>query len=517
MGKSNLTTETKSQRGFLLFYAISVLILCAYVLVRGQDANWDLLNYHYFQGFGITQGRLGQDIAPSGVQSFLNPTITPLIYGLTLLPFPIGPLLIMLVQSTAIPALFLLSRQLGIGLGISRTSYTHLLACSIGLVSPIWLSEIGASFFESWTAPLILWSLYLLMRLSQSKSPYSLLFLSGLSLGLASGIKLTNAPFAVAGLVVVAYLGRHSFRELYKKLGFFSLGGFLGALPTMWWNVHLAINWDSPIFPFFNSVFKSSFYDEGNWRDMRWFFESPIDFGLFVIEAITGTSRTSEIPIADFRYFAFFLLLGVILVSTQRTSLIGPVFPMLLFFFVSLGLWGSMFAYQRYFVAGELIMGLLLWVFINVVSKTLRAASIASGFTLVLLLATVSVPSWGHIPPGLDTRNPFSVQISSSVAATPASYLAINQPLSYIFPQLHPESSFHTVGISPAIDRVISEKIADYPSLPVRTLAHLTDAQLAGLRLVELGAQVEDVWCIAFSSAVEDYVVCGSDSAWPAR
>jgi hypothetical protein len=431
-----------------------------------------------------------------------------------LLPFPAGPIFIMLIQSTVIPALFLLSRQIGEGLGIRKTSSTHLLAAGLGLLSPIWLSEIGTSFFESWTAPLILWSLYFLLRSSTpGKSYSSAVMLAGIGLGLATGIKLTNAPFAVAAVVLVIWLGKSSLRELFSRLGIFSLGGILGVLPTAWWNLYLALEWDSPIFPFFNSLFRSSFYDQGNWRDMRWFFESPADFALFVFEAGVGTNKTSELVFADARFLVVFLLIGIVLMTRLRKGLVGPVVPLLIFFLVSLGLWATIFAYQRYFVAGELLMGLLIWALLNVLAKTIRAGAVLSAGVSALVLAAIAVPSWGHIPPAQSRDNPFSVQIPAKISESAASYLAVGRPVSYIFPQLHPDSNFHGVGVSAAIDRLIVEKISGSPSLPVRALARLSESELAVNRIVDLGVKTGDVWCVAATSALDNYVVCGSDPA----
>jgi MFS family permease len=447
------------------------------------------------------------------VQFFLNPTITPAIYGLARLPFPIGPILIVVIQSTVIPALFLLSREVGEGLGISRVSPTHLMPAGLGLLSPIWLSEIGASFFESWTAPLILWSLYLLIRYSKPErfSNYSYL-IAGVGFGLASGLKLTNAPFAVAGLVIVLWLNRESLWGVFSRAGVFVFGGILGALTTAWWNVYLATEWNSPIFPFFNSIFGSTFYDQGNWRDSRWLFESPVDFALFVVEAFIGTNKTSELQFADARFLLVSLLIGLVVISSKRGGLVGPIVPLLIFFLVSLGLWAGVFAYQRYFVPGELLMGIMIWALLHVLIINRRARAVLSPGIVLLLLATITVPSWGHIAPAQNPDNPFSVKVSSNISDSPAIYLAVGQPIAYIFSHLHPASQFHGVGVSPQIDALIVERIENNSSLPIRALARAIDTELAISRLAEFGLDARKIWCVEASSAIDNYVVCGSDA-----
>ena len=49
--------------------AISALVACDFVVVRGEDLNWDLLNYHYYSGYALVNGRFADDVAPSGLQT----------------------------------------------------------------------------------------------------------------------------------------------------------------------------------------------------------------------------------------------------------------------------------------------------------------------------------------------------------------------------------------------------------------------------------------------------------------
>ena len=42
---------------------------------NGQDANWDLRNYHFYNAWAFLHGRLGWDLAPAQMQTFLNPLL----------------------------------------------------------------------------------------------------------------------------------------------------------------------------------------------------------------------------------------------------------------------------------------------------------------------------------------------------------------------------------------------------------------------------------------------------------
>lgn len=49
----------------------------------GQDGNWDLRNYHWYNAMAFLEGReLVQDVAPAQVATFYNPTLDIPVYWL---------------------------------------------------------------------------------------------------------------------------------------------------------------------------------------------------------------------------------------------------------------------------------------------------------------------------------------------------------------------------------------------------------------------------------------------------
>src|SRR4051812_28066674 len=56
----------------------------------GQDDNWDLKNYHWYNPYALLHGRLDLDMAPGQWQSYFNPLIDVPYYVLsTSLPGPL--------------------------------------------------------------------------------------------------------------------------------------------------------------------------------------------------------------------------------------------------------------------------------------------------------------------------------------------------------------------------------------------------------------------------------------------
>jgi hypothetical protein len=46
----------------------------------GQDMNWDLLNYHFYNPYLLLADRFDRDVHVAGVQSFLNPAFDVPVY-----------------------------------------------------------------------------------------------------------------------------------------------------------------------------------------------------------------------------------------------------------------------------------------------------------------------------------------------------------------------------------------------------------------------------------------------------
>ena len=57
-------------------------------MLHGQDANWDLYNYHLYNPFAYLNDKLDIDLAPAGAQSYFNPALDVLHYLLLTGPWP---------------------------------------------------------------------------------------------------------------------------------------------------------------------------------------------------------------------------------------------------------------------------------------------------------------------------------------------------------------------------------------------------------------------------------------------
>ena len=290
---------------------------------------------------------------------------------------------------------------------------------------------------------------------------------------------------------------------------------------TAWWNVQLALQWRSPLFPLYNALFKSPYLDLVNYHDGRWKFDSLSEFLGFLVEAAFGTYKTSEARFADVRLLIVALLFGVLglawalrhFTSSRRLLEAEAIVAkgLLCFFGVSFSLWAFFFAYQRYLIPLELLSGVVIWI---IAKRVFHRESIVSGLLamcLVTSFTTLSVPDWGHRNSRIkDSANPFGLGLPAELVNQAGDYLVTDPQTSYIFPFMHRDSRFLNVVFSPRIDELIRKALAQNATRAVRVLSHEATAVTAMEKWARFGfVPGSETWyCWHFRSSINSYVVC---------
>lgn len=496
-----------------MLYTLCIALTGAYVLWRGQDINWDLLNYHYYQGYSLINGRLFTDIAAAGLQSFLNPTLNVIAYiSIKHFKFPISSWIFLLIQLSSIPAVLMLAKEVGIKLGYSKKFGSSIPAVTICLLSPLWISELGTTFFSSWTAPLIIWGIYLLF-ISKKKFEFckKRIIISGVLFGLATGFKLTNAPFALSALfmIVVMFHG-DDLKITIIRITYFIVGCSAGFAITAWWNIYLWWMWKNPVFPLYNAIFKSEYFDSLNFRDERWKFESILDFMLFVLNTITSTNKTSENFFSDARYLSIMILMTIALFIKPTRKLEITLVAFLIFIISSITLWSLIFAYQRYLIPIELLLGLAIWILVVCIVQAEWLRKIIMICSLCSCIILIKIPDWGHLPAVNNRNNPLLVEIDNKIAKTPARYVLLGAPISYLLPSLHAESIFYGIGMSTQVDNLIFKKLKEVSDLPLRFLVKDHDAFMVVslLQRIDFDPKKNALDCDYIRTGIDRYIIC---------
>lgn len=387
----------------LLFGLLSVL--------NGQDDGWDMRNYHLYNVHALLGGRIGFDLAPAGFQSYFNPTLDLPYYYLNqwLSPraagFALGAL-----HGLAFVLLYGIGRQL---LGSTQPRRLALLLAVAGICAPGFLSELGNTMGDNLSALPVLLSVYLVLRRWEMLPAWGhgaalTAIGAGVAMGFAAGLKLTNAIYAVALCLALLTVPLAWWQRL--RLAFvFGLGVLGGmALGGGWWMARMWQTFGNPVFPQFNSIFRSPLAPENGVIDVFFRPQGWLENLLWPFIFTINTRRVSEIPLKLAVWPLLYASLAALAVvwlwrrvrATQPAAAVQPpaLAPRsaLLLVFVALGylVWIRMFSIYRYLVPLELLAPLAIWLAWQYVAPRMQRLA---GWALALLVLTaLPAANWGH-------------------------------------------------------------------------------------------------------------------------
>ncbi|MDA8391189.1 MAG: hypothetical protein M0Z76_10755 [Gammaproteobacteria bacterium] len=442
----------------------------------GADINWDLLNYHFNNGYLYTHGKLFRDSLGT-IQSYLDPLLNSFYYLLisTLPPLWVN-IILAILQSIALSSVFFLSRfMLGSGTVRYPVIGSAIIAIS-ALFGPAFWSEIGGTMGDTLLATPVIVALLLTVRymtmVAAGAQRLSYVTLAGLLLGLASGLKFTNMVYALAmflSLALVLSLTGH----IQRRTTLFAILAFGTAASVGFCLIYGRIAWllwehyRNPIFPYFNNIFRSLYLGGYAIHDSRWipttlYAYVGIPFNYLVRHTGHGIGRPGGMEIL-FRT-CFFAIISVLIIPyiwlqrrARRTEAspdqIGRTF-FLTFFFIAFIIWAHMFGYYRYLAVLEIIAPLALFIMLEDLIPSRYAMRSVGPSAIVFLAALFSFPhyTWG--------REPFRASYFgiSKVPLDPYrnSLLIIGHaPMGFIIPYF--PSTVRTIGIPERIGRPTKE------------------------------------------------------------
>ena len=239
-------------------YSACVALALACNFVLGKDMAWDTLNYHLYAGFSALNDRFGQDYFAAGPLAYLNPYAYAPFYAMVRAGLP--ALAICSVLTVVHSIILWLTFELGIAVCPSKDGRTRSLAgiCAVALafMNPVLMQQIGSCFADITTAELTLGG-WLLLAGAVLIPRYSKLVYAGLILGAATALKLSNALAAVSAIALLVMLPL-DWRGKIRHIFVYGISLGVGyAVVTAPWAYRLAKEFGNPLFPSFNSVFRS--------------------------------------------------------------------------------------------------------------------------------------------------------------------------------------------------------------------------------------------------------------------
>lgn len=495
-------TAFSSVSRLLLAYVPAASLFVAYALASGQDANWDLQNYHDYVAYALLHWRYPLDVAPGGFQSYLNPLPYALPYLLRRHFSPmLGAALLAACQAIIAPIAYALAETLARASAPKPHVMLPVLAVLTGLTAAMAVSEIGTSFADLRLASIILGALLALLR-SQP-------LVAGLLLGGAVGLKLSNVIF-IPGLVAAALLVRPFVWRRGVHLAVGLVGGFMVAGAP--WAAYLWITLGNPVFPVFNDVFLSASAVASGYREAAFLPHGLVDALAFPWRIARGEHPTAEMAFADPRLLSA-LVLGIAGVA-GRAPLPSPVVRTFAFLVVTVVTWLAISAIQRYAIALDVLAGILIPLLACRLLPSRPRLMLAGGVAATFLVVALTRPAdWWHRP----WSAPFAFRVSAAAAlAEPAAYLIVSEPNGYRASLLPTASRFYNIvadGIAPggALRERITRGIAAPPVGGIRTIAVDLRLSLSAREKLAANGVAPAAPCVRQASLWwVDTVICGA-------
>ena len=302
-----------------------------YSVLLGQDRNWDLLNYHLYNGFAAWVGKGEIDLAPAGMQTYFNPTLDVFYYALfTALPPAAVGFLLGLLHGLNFILVLAIARRVLPDLPDQDRRRLPLLLAGAGVLTANFLSCLGNTMGDNLTALFCLGGLLATLihvereyerRSDPSRNTVLPLWAGGMLMGLGTGLKLTNGIYPLALCATLLLLpgmaqadsskGPGMRARLATSLGF-GIAVLIGfAIAGGHWHLQMWETWGNPFFPQFSSLFPNPVVPTVSVVDTYFLPKSLTEYLLWPLLFSLDSSRVGQMPVRQIIWaVAYLVLLG---------------------------------------------------------------------------------------------------------------------------------------------------------------------------------------------------------------
>lgn len=349
------------------------------------DFSFDTVNYHLFIGnrglgdFFLPFGK--NEFFPTGLHSFSAFFDTFFSITRHLLGYRLGTLPGLLAYLIVIYYVYKVVKYI---IPYFLTKPLLVLAFINAIIVFELLAQVGTYFIDIVSAAFLMSGFYYFILYIREKRQLSL-YISSALFGFALFGKLTNLVYIVPFLafLVIYNLKRKKIKAMFASV-------ILCLLPTVIYSLLLFSLTGNPVFPFFNSVFRSQYFSNVSFVN-SFFGPKNLPEGLmWPLFTIKNHERLGELEALFYDkkltiYFfiaVIYLLYNLLTKNNQgkwRYAIIG-------FFFIAYYLWVFAFGYLRYAVFLELIGSLIFILLINDFSDKKTLLKVVPIFLLLILL-----------------------------------------------------------------------------------------------------------------------------------
>lgn len=457
----------------LLAFTISAAVLGGYVLLSlalGQDANWDLRNYHWYNGYAFLEGRHGFDMAPAQTPSFYNPLLdAPLFLLADALPARAAMALWSLLQGANFILLFALAHALlATGSPVVRL-WAAAGTALVGILGAGTLSQLGTTFHDNVVSLGVIGGLLVAVRWRDALFGHpdeqadgracAVAAAAGLLVGAAAGLKQPSVIFCV-GLCFGFLLAPGGIARRFTLSFTCGLGVLAGiALTGGHWMWFLWETYGNPVHPYFNTLFGSPLAAPTDYRDTQFVDLSPTlpDRLLLGFRLLADPNLVGEIPLPgetpwrDPRA----AVLTVLIPAAALLGLVGrggtrPTHTrlthaaagqyVLAAVALSYAAWAAMFCIYRYLVPVEMLAPVAILLAVDRLPLAVAGRAGLAAALMVGVQAATIPGDWGRI-----AWTDRLVEVDLPRLPDPGRTMVLMagyQPMSFIIPEFPPEIPF---------------------------------------------------------------------------
>ena len=452
----------------LMFLILTTFAVIISIYLKNENF-FDLANYHYYNPWAFLNGRVGYDIAPGSLLTFLNPlldlpryfTIIYLnnhvnwFYAVNGLWF--GLLLFVFYQ---ILKLFFDTKNF-------QDSLYLIMAITIAATGRMTWFQVGSCTNDIILAFINLSGLFLLLKTLQNKHKQKLsnFIFAGLLLGAGLGLKGTNITVCIAaGMSLI--IGYKWLSHPIKFISIFAIAGFSGFfLLNGWWMYKLWMLYDNPFFPLFNNIFHSEYFEPmalsvndflPSWKQLAICPYLALDGRICNAEGITRDYRLQIFYTLAIAWLCYLFFAKKIKYYYQNNHMGFFFYLFLLFDYL---LWAKLLGVQHYFIVIEMCGAILLTQSIKCWYNTKKYRGILYIITYCLWIVLASTPIIENGFGNIKGRNKV-IDVEPLKLPKHTLIKLYNLPLAGLLPEISKyNDDFRAVGISTYIDVLSSTGI----------------------------------------------------------
>ncbi len=522
-----------------LIYPLSLLVCLTFgaiALWQGMDANWDLRNYHWYNGWAFVNNLVGRDLLVGQLASFYNPVLDA-PYALvaehlsaSVIGFALG-----MIHGLNFLVLFAIAWRL---FSLSNARYRLTLSIATALTGVLgagsW-SEIGTVFYDNVLSLGVLISVLLVLvkwdQLAKGRWINVMIWgmTAGIPVGLTFGLKQPMVIYCI-GLCGAFLFTKLPWIRRISVAFWFGIGVLAGfAISGGYWAWHLWQVYGNPLFPYFNQLFKSPWGLPIPYRDEGFLPHSLTEKLLLIYRFSFDTKLVGEIEFRDFRILALSILIPLAIAAwikikpTKALTRLPPTGWLLSATILVCVVWVPLFAIYRYLVPLEILAPLLMTASIGLLPFGENVRRYIALSLMVVLVATTKPGNWIRVP---WEEQALKIQGIGDITKPEQTLVLLSghEPLSFLIPAFPKTMHFYRIDSTFKLSedpthgfrKIFTEAIKNNPG-PVMSLHIVTDEHNTVITLAQSGLALDKANCRTLTSPIgaSNYAYCQTQPLVP--